>query len=203
MQEGPSVKPAGLVFSALLAAVLVATVGCTDPSPVGVSLGTPTFRQSGGAKPPPPPPPPPSTTSGLFFCPQTYDSVTQVIGPRGGALVVGPHLLWVDSLVLRDTVRITAVAPKDTVRTVRFSPDNLLFPPNGVDAWKAGALLYTNYKDCGTIPTGTLRIAQVDSSLKILRYLESVSSGKKNSWSRGDQYIYGWLPHFSGYAVAY
>jgi hypothetical protein len=190
------VKPVRLLCSAVLVAAVAVAVGCGDPSPVGVSVGAPAFRQ---VPPPPPPPPPP----GLVYCPQAYDSVTQVIGPKGGQIAVGPHVLWVDSLVLKDTVRITAVAPTDTVRWVRFKPDNVLFPANGVDGWATGALLYTTYKDCGSIPTGTLRFAQVDSALNIIGYIQTASSGRKNSWSQGTQYVYGWLPHFSSYAVAY
>lgn len=125
------------------------------------------------------------------------------MGPLGGYLAVGRHILAVDSMVLTDTVTITAVAPASTVRWVRFKPDGLRFPANETHGYPAGAVLYTNYKDCGQIPSGTLRIAQIDDSLNILGYLESVSSGRKNWWSAGDQYIYGWLPHFSGYALAF
>src|SRR2546426_4152567 len=86
-----------------------------------------------------------STKTGLVVCPQTYDSVTKVIGPRGDTLRVGNHILWVDSLVLSVPVAITAVAPADTVRWVRFQPEGLVFPPSAVDlsyGLSTGALLY-------------------------------------------------------------
>ena len=142
-----------------------------------------------------------SKPTGLVPCGQSYDSVTQLIGPKGGALAVGPHYLLVDSLVLTDTVRITAVAPADTVRWVRFQPDGLLFPPNLADGW--GALLYTNYKDCGLPTSDTLRIAQVTDALGILGYLQTYVKSKKNPWSQGQQYVVGLLPHFSNYAIAW
>ncbi len=183
-------KPARTLFSMLLVAAAAAASSCDAPSPVGVSLSRLGSSMS-------------ATPSGLLFCPQTYDSVTQVIGPRGGLIAVGPHYLWVDSLVLGDTVSITAVAPTDTVRWVRFQPEGLRFPANGVDGYPAGALLYTSYRDCAVIPSDTLRIAQVDDSLRIIGYLESVSKGKKKWWSHGSQYVYGWLPHFSAYAVSW
>src|SRR6266705_4581492 len=137
-----------------------------------------------------------SKPTGLVPCGQSYDSVTQLIGPKGGALAVGPHYLLVDSLALSDTVRITAVAPADTVRWVRFQPDGLVFRTT-VDGWSA--LLYTNYKDCG-VPTGdTLRIAQVTDALAILGYLQTYVKSKKNPWSQGQQYVVGLLQHFSNY----
>src|SRR5882762_9784308 len=56
--------------------------------------------------------------SGVIACGQTYDSVTRVIGPKGGYLAVGAHYLVVDSLALRAPVSITAVAPAGHVRWV-------------------------------------------------------------------------------------
>jgi hypothetical protein len=141
-----------------------------------------------------------STSTGLISCSQSYDSVTRVIGPKGGYFAVGPHYLFVDSLALSDTVSITAVAPAGTVRWVRFRPDGLVFQTT-VDGWSA--LLYTNYKDCG-VPTGdTVRIAQVTDSLSILGYLQTYVKVRRNPWSQGAQYVAGLLQHFSNYAVAW
>ena len=138
--------------------------------------------------------------TGLVACSQSYDSVTQVVGPKGGAFPVGPHYLFVDSLALSDTVRITAVAPSGAVRWVRFRPDGLAFRTT-VDGWSA--LLYTNYKDCGVPTSDTVRIAQVSDSLSILGYLQTYVKAKKNPWSQGTQYVVGLLQHFSNYAVAW
>ena len=185
-----------LTSAALLVVAVVAAFACGNQGPVGVNPGIPAFGNAS-------PKLLTSTTSGLLYCPQTYDSVTQVIGPAGGLIVVGPHFLWIDSLVLQDTVSITAVAPADTVRWVRFGPNGLSFPANSKDGYQTGAVLYTSYKDCGAIPTLTYRIAQVDSLLNVMAYLESVSQGKRNVWSHAAQFVYAWLPHFSNYAVAY
>ena len=138
--------------------------------------------------------------TGLVACSQAYDSVTKVIGPRGDTLQVGYHILAIHSLALSDTVRITAVAPADTVRRVRFQPDGLVFQPTA-DGWSA--LLYTNYKDCGVALSETLRIAQVTDSLGILEYLQTYVQSKKNPWSRANQFVVGLLEHFSNYAVAW
>src|SRR5947207_8644825 len=105
---------------ALLAA-LAATSSCTDPSPLGV----PAFRRGGRGQEG-------STKgTGLLACSQTYDSVTQVVGPAGGFIVVGSHILWVDTMALADTVRITAVASSDRVRSVRSQRDAVPFPNTG------------------------------------------------------------------------
>jgi|SRR5712691_4700729 len=147
-----------------------------------------------------------STKTGLVVCPQTYDSVTKVIGPRGDTLRVGNHILWVDSGVLSAPVAITAVAPADTVRWVRFQPEGLVFPPTAVDlsyGLSTGALLYTNYKGCAPSTSDTVRIAQVSDSLSILGYLQTWSKVNKNFWSQGQQWVAGELPHFSNYAVAW
>ena len=193
-----------LIPLALFASAAAGALSCGDPTPTSVDLQTPTFRRGGKLA---------STAtsssnneSGLVRCSQSYDSVTKVIGPRGDTLRVGNHIFWVDSLVLADTVSITAVAPADTVRWVRFQPDGLLFPPSAVDlsyGLSAGAVLYTNYKDCGVPTADTLRVAQVDSLKSILGYLQTWSKVKKNAWSQAEQYVIGQVPHFSNYAVAW
>ena len=181
-----------LIPLALLAA-LAATWSCTDPSPLGV----PAFRRGGRGQEG-------STKgTGLLACAQTYDSVTQVIGPAGGFIVVGSHILWVDTMALADTVRITAVAPADTVRWVRFQPDGLQFRTNGA-GWSA--VLFTSFKDCRVPTADALRIAQITDSLQVIRYLDPASiwiKVRRNAWSQGNQYIAGVLNHFSQYAVAW
>jgi len=181
-----------LIPLALLAA-LAATSSCTDPSPLGV----PAFRRGGRGQEG-------STKgTGLLACSQTYDSVTQVVGPAGGFIVVGSHILWVDTMALADTVRITAVASADTVRSVRFQPDGLQFRTNGA-GWSA--VLFTSFKDCRVPTADALRIAQITDSLQVIRYLDPASiwiKVRRNAWSQGNQYIAGVLNHFSQYAVAW
>jgi hypothetical protein len=140
-------------------------------------------------------------STGLVACSQGYDSVTQVIGPRGGQIAVGAHILFVDSLVLATSVTITAVAPASTVRWVRFQPDGLVFPTNAGDGW--GAILYTSYKDCSLSTLASPRIAQVSDALSVLTYLQTYFKIKQVPWSQGNQYVVGLLPHFSNYAVAW
>src|SRR5207249_5841256 len=113
-----------LIPLALAACATAAAVSCRDPSPVGVDIQAPAVQASGWR-------PTVMTGSGLVPCAQTYDSVTQVIGPAGGLIAVGRHFLWVDSMALRDTVPITAVAPSDHVRRIRLQPDGLEFRTTG------------------------------------------------------------------------
>ena len=179
---------------ALLAGTVAAALSYKDPSPTSVALQAARVKTTSTGSPPP---------SGLLYCPQTYDSVSQVIGRAGGFITVGAHTLYVDSLVLLDTVTITAVAPADTVRLVRFQPNGLLFPDNRLDGWGGGAFLVTSYKDCGALGAGSVRIAQVDDALGILTYLTTYTQSKKNWWSQGQQSVTGLLSHFSNYAVAW
>src|SRR5947199_6547134 len=131
-----------LIPLALAASATAAALSCRDPSPVGVDLRAPALLASKWA-------PTVMKTSGLIACAQTYDSVTQVIGPAGGLIAVGHHYLWVDSMALADTVRITAVAPQDTLRWVRFQPDGLRFKTNGAEWWSSPD---TDFKAVG-VPT--------------------------------------------------
>jgi hypothetical protein len=180
-----------------LLAVLAAASSCGDPSSTGVAAFQRGGRwgAGGGGS---------TKGSGLVACAQTYDSVTQVIGPAGGLIAVGHHFLWVDTMALADTVSITAVAPADTVRWVRFQPDGLEFETNGA-GWSA--LLFTTFSDCGLPTADTLRIAQVTDSLRVIRYLARPDSTwikvRKRAWSNGSQYVAGVLKHFSQYAVAW
>jgi len=142
-----------------------------------------------------------SKSTGLISCSQTYDSVTQVIGPLGGLIAVGHHFLWVDSLALGGAVSITAVAPAGTVRWVRFQPDGLVFQTNTRTGYPA--VIYTDYTGCSVPTTSTVWIAQVSDALGVLGYLQTYVKFNKHPWSQGTQYVAAVLPHFSNYAVAW
>ena len=178
----------------VLLAAMAAAAGCADPSPLGVPAFERGGRWTGATK----------KGAGLVACSQTYDSVTQVVGPAGGLIAVGHHYLWVDSAALADTVSITAVAPADSVRWVRFQPDGLQFRTNGA-GWSA--VLATTFADCGVPTVDTLKIAQVNDSLKVIRYLGAPDStwiqSTRRRGVRQIQYVAGVLRHFSQYAVSW
>ena len=175
-----------LILPALAASAIAAALSCADPSPLDVDLSTPVLAAR--AKSP----------SGLVSCtPLPSDSVTQVIGPAGGLIAVGPHFLWIDSLALSTPVTITAVAPSDTVNRVRFQPDGLVFQKT--------AFLVTSYKNCQVKRVESPRIAQITDSLAILAYLGS-ATGTDTVFAKkyeGTWYVGGELHHFSNYAVAW
>jgi len=142
----------------------------------------------------------------LLSCPvAAYDSVTQVIGPAGGILVAGSHVLVVDSLALSSPVSITAVAPSQSVNLVRFRPEGLKFKP-GVHG--IGALVATNLDYCNVHPNQVLQIVHVDDALSILGYLQVPTSTDsavvvKYKTYLGSLWVGGLLQHFSNYAVAW
>jgi hypothetical protein len=174
--------------------------GCGDPSALELdpatlpSLATASKPPSGG-----------SGGSGglggsasLVVCSKLpYDSVTQVIGPAGGVIAVGPHFLWVDSLALPGPVTITAVAPSERWRRIRLKPDGLVFQKT--------AFLVTSYASCNVKQATTPRIAQVSDDMTILGYLSS-ATGTDTVFAKtyeGTLYVGGELHHFSNYAVAW
>lgn len=189
-----------LIAPALLAAAIAAAVSCADPSPTGVHLATPGLM-AGKVK---------STAPSLVQCaPVPYDSVSQVIGPAGGWFVVGANVVWVDSLALSAPVKITAVAPSDTIRWVRLYPDGLVFETG---THGLGAVVATNLDNCKFRRNALPRIAHVTDSLAIVEYLEAPSAAvdslivarfKADSGGWTPYFAFGALRHFSNYAVAW
>ena len=182
-----------LVRRSLLAlAVTAAVLSCADPSPVSVNPQGLTAQRV--------------AAHGLISCsPLPYDSVTEVIGPGGGWLVVGGHVLIVDSLALSSPVSITAVATSDTLNLVRLQPEGLRFKSgtHGI-----GALLATNLDNCNVHPNQVLHIAHVSDSLVILDFLQSPTGSDsvvvtKYKTYLGSLWIGGLLRHFSNYAIAW
>ncbi|HEX9279487.1 MAG TPA: hypothetical protein VF890_02525 [Gemmatimonadales bacterium] len=177
---------------ALPVAMTAAVLSCADPSPVSIDPQGLTAQRV--------------VAHGLISCtPLPYDSVTKVIGPGGGWLVVGGHVLIVDSLALTSPVSITAVAASDTLNLVRLQPEGLRFKPgtHGI-----GALLATNLDNCTVHPNQVLHVAHVSDSLAILDFLQSPTGSDsvvvtKYKTYLGSLWIGGLLRHFSNYAVAW
>jgi hypothetical protein len=128
--------------------------------------------------------------AGLLHCtPLPADSVSQLVGPGGGTIYVGPHSLVIPDGALGDTVTITAVAPSDTVNRVHFEPTGLAF--------QRTASLNMSYANCNLLGLPVpKRIAYIDDGFNILYYLLSVDHILTQS-------VRGRLDHFSEYAVAW
>jgi len=188
-----------LVRSWLIALVVVAS-SCSDPSPTGADLATPGLL-AGKVK---------ATAPSFVQCsPVSYDSVSQVIGPAGGWFVVGTNVLWVDSLALSAPVKITAVAPSDTIRLVRLHPEGLVFKTG---THGLGAVVATNLDNCRLRKNTIPRVANVTDSLALVEYLDSpvaavdsmlVARFRTDSGGWTPYWAFGALHHFSNYAVAW
>jgi hypothetical protein len=127
---------------------------------------------------------------GLLECsPLPPDSETRTIGPSGGWLQVGPHLLVIPSGALAEAVTITGTIVPGDHNAVRFSPAGLEF--------EESAYLTMSYANCDLL--GRLlpkRIAYVDGDWDILYYLLSFDLLRL-------KLVTGRVDHFSQYAVAW
>ncbi len=128
---------------------------------------------------------------GLLRCtPLPAASASKVIGPAGGSLQVGPHVLRIPAGALTRSVTIRAEAPSDVVNSVRLFPEGLQFT-------KVGASLTMSYANCNLLGRLTpKRIAYTTERLTILSYLLSIDNTLKKQ-------VTGRLEHFSRYAVAW
>jgi len=133
-----------------------------------------------------------TTTSGLISCnvkQTTYGAGW--VGPSGGVIRVGPHVLTIPRGALKTYTRITATAPKGNTVLVDFEPHGLRFAKP--------TALSLSYKECGL--TGTLLggllldVVYVDDRQSILEVLPSLNDLL-------NQRVIGRVDHFSGYALA-
>lgn len=129
---------------------------------------------------------------GLLYCrPLASESVSEVIGPRGGTIKMGPHTIYFPPNALSRNVTITAEVVSDSVNSVRLLPEGLRF------AKGRPATLTLSYSNCA--PLARLvpkRIVYTNEHLGILQILQSLD----NILSRK---VSAPLEHFSRYAVAY
>jgi hypothetical protein len=129
---------------------------------------------------------------GLLQCsPLPPDTETRTVGPAGGYLQVGPHVLAIPPGALDVPVTITGTIVPGTVNAVRFTPEGLAF-----NRWHS-AYLTMSYANCNLL--GQLlpkRIAYVDDGLDILYYLLSFDLLRVKR-------VTGKVDHFSSYAVAW
>lgn len=128
--------------------------------------------------------------NGLLSCnPQPGATATRVIGPAGGTLWIGRHLLVVPPGALAAPVTITGQAPTDRYASVTFTPHGLNF--------QRSAVLTLDYSHC---PAGRLnifkRIAYTNDRLDIISFLLSIDNLLTMR-------VTGRLDHFSRYAVAW
>jgi hypothetical protein len=124
----------------------------------------------------------------LLSCtPQDYLINSQVIGPKGGKIKVGNHLLFIPAGALSQSVTIVAEQIPGSTNSVRLSPEGLRFARS--------AELTLNYQNCLAAP-GKKTIVYTNENLQVLELLKSTDKSPTKIVTTG-------IDHFSRYAVAY
>jgi hypothetical protein len=118
---------------------------------------------------------------------QKYVAVTQTVGPTGGTIKVGEHVLEIPANALSKNVTITAEQMRGSTNSVRFSPEGLEF--------QKPAKLTISYRNC-LIVLLPKSIVYTSEKFKILEVLRSLDLFSKRQ-------VTAPIDHFSRYAVAY
>jgi hypothetical protein len=118
---------------------------------------------------------------------QKYVAVTETVGPKGGTIKVGEHILDIPAGALSRKVNITAEQMRGSTNSVRFSPEGLRF--------EKPAALTMSYRNCLVVLLPK-SIVYTTEKFKILEVLRSLDLFNKRTVSAP-------IDHFSRYAVAY
>jgi hypothetical protein len=130
-----------------------------------------------------------NAVSPLPYCePRAYASDMAVVGPGGGRLRFGGHVLSVPRGALDAYVLVTAEALAGNEIAVRLSPHGLAFA--------GGVTLELDYSACTRLRQDEVRVAYLDDRGTILEYPSSRARTRSRS-------VTATLEHFSKYAVAY
>lgn len=119
---------------------------------------------------------------------QDYVARTTTIGPTGGTIRIGDHVLVIPKDALQRKVKITAEQMPGSTNSLRFSPEGLRF--------EKPAELTMSYENCALVLLKK-KIVYTDEDLNILEVLRaSVDLFKK-------KIVTAPIDHFSRYAVAW
>jgi hypothetical protein len=132
------------IFGAAL--ILACTADVTGPGT------TPQFAQAGA----------PGSSEFTKCSSQSASSAKALIGPNGGSLRVGDHVLIVPAGALKAATWITMQTPSGDLNRVAFGPEGLTFQK------KYPARLVMSYQDCKINPGAEQQIVQVNESLSII-----------------------------------
>lgn len=128
------------------------------------------------------------TVTDLLLCsPQPYEVTTKTIGPDGGTIAVGTHVLVIPKNALSKKTKITAEQMRGTTNSLRFSPEGLRF--------QKPAVLTMTYHNCALVLLQK-KIVFTTEQFKILEVLKSLDLFKKKT-------VTAPIDHFSRYALAY
>lgn len=135
----------------------------------------------------------PVPIQGLARCtPQQAASGSARIGPNGGTVRAGKHMLKIPAGALKRSVVITMEAPSDDVNYVVFGPEGLTFDPAHLPT------LVMSYRNCAVKDRPDLSLEIVytnDAMTAVLDTTVSVSADTLNA-TFGAQ-----LRHFSKYVL--
>jgi hypothetical protein len=129
-----------------------------------------------------------NVTDLLLCSPQPYDISKQTIGPKGGVVQVGNHMLVVPKDALSQNVMITAEQVRGSTNSIRFSPEGLKF--------QRPAVLTMSYQNCALVLLQK-KIVYTDEKLKVLEVLKATLDLFKKKTVTAP------IDHFSRYAIAY
>lgn len=170
-------------FAFVLAVCALVFAACGDPSPTAPTTPVPAPDASlvGDLLVP----------TGLLKCSALpAASVTQTIGPAGGTINIGPHVLRIVPGALDAPTTITATLDTERgVNGIKFAPEGLQFD--------TPAYLTMSYANCNLL--GRLlpkRIAYTSNLLDILEYILSLD----NLFAKR---VTGQVRHFSEYVIAW
>lgn len=136
---------------------------------------TPAFAQAG-------------TTTPTSCTPQPYAASAGWIGPSGGVLKAGKHLLKVPAGALSRPTFITMEAPYSKTNRVTFGPEGLRFNS------KYPAHLVMSYQNCYVSAAAEQQVAYVNESLGIVEITPSQVSPQTLT-------VEARLSHFSDYVL--
>jgi hypothetical protein len=124
--------------------------------------------------------------------PQPFASDTARIGPSGGTLRAGRHMLRIPAGALKKSVLMTMAAPSDSLNYVVFGPEGLTFDPANLPT------LSMSYRNCSLTKPAEQRLDIVytdDSLTTVLDTTETVSTDTLN------HVLGAKLKHFSKYVL--
>jgi len=118
---------------------------------------------------------------------QPYATAAAWIGPKGGMLKAGKHVLKVPVGALSTTVWIRMQAPSSTFNRVVFDPEGLTF--------KYPANLTMSYSNCLVVPGTEQQIVYLNDQFRIIETTPSETNPVT-------QTVTGQVSHFSDYALS-
>ena len=159
------------IVASLLAATFIAA--CSDEA---TAPSTPAFALAG------------TRSSTIIRCDQPYGATSGWIGPKGGRLKAGGHILIVPVGALSAPTFITMETPSGNIGHVVFGPEGLSFNKN------YPAHLVMSYQNCLVASDATQQVAYTSQTLRILETQPSISDPATLT-------VDATLTHFSDYVI--